>query len=295
MNLPASIRSEVEATLTTPDSARIAAVRPVGGGCISPAARIELGHGESLFLKWDASGQSPETFFAEEARSLRELAKANAVRTPAVLGVGPHWLLLEWLEPGRARDDTWAALGRKVAALHRTQGRQFGWAAGNFIGSLPQSNRHHAHWPDFWREQRLLPQWTRARQAGYFDAKDERAFDRMLAGLDALLAAGDMDGPSLLHGDLWSGNIHIMTSGEAALVDPCSAYGHREVDLAMAALFGGFDRAFFDAYAEAWPLAGGSRVGRRNAYQLYYLLVHVNLFGEGYAGGVRNAIARTQA
>ncbi len=119
---------------------------------------------------------------------------------------------------------------------------------------------------------------------------DERAFRRLCAAMPDTLAAGDADGPSLLHGDLWGGNVHVMADGAAALIDPSTYYGHREVDLAMAGLFGGFPHEFFDAYEEAWPLEPGYDNERRDLYQLYYLLVHVNLFGAGYTGGVRRVL-----
>jgi fructosamine-3-kinase len=166
----------------------------------------------------------------------------------------------------------------------------FGWAADNFIGSLPQANSACVRWPQFWAEQRLFPQWERARRSGHFDAADGRAFRRLLARLDDLLAPGDADGPSLLHGDLWGGNVHVISGGEAALIDPSTYHGHREVDLAMAELFGGFGASFLPAYREAWPLAPGYDEARRALYQLYYVLVHVNLFGAGYVAGTRRVL-----
>jgi fructosamine-3-kinase len=242
-------------------------------------------------VKFARPGEVPVDFFAEEARSLAAIASAATVRVPRVIAVGEQWLLLEWLEPGRASRAMWRTLGAAIAALHDCKADAFGWPADNYIGSLPQHNRTHERWPDFWREERLLPQWRRARKAGYFDAGADRVFDHLLARLDDLLAAGDTDGPSLLHGDLWNGNVHAMANGEAAVIDPSSAYGHREVDLAMAELFGGFDRAFFAAYEEVRPLLPGYAESRRRIYQIYYLLVHVNLFGAGYVGPVMTAIA----
>jgi fructosamine-3-kinase len=287
--LPAGIRTGVEVALSGPSPRRIIAVQPIGGGCISPAARLDLDDGTHAFLKWADRDGVPDGFFDEERRSLRALEATGCIRTPAVLSTDDEWLLLEWLTPGHASPPTWTRLGRDLAAMHRTRGATFGWHADNWIGSLPQRNRTHDSWPDFWREERLLPQWTRARAAGHFAAGDETAFDRLSSRLEELLTPGNADGPSLLHGDLWGGNVHVMAGGDAALIDPSSAHGHREVDLAMAALFGGFKRAFFAAYEEAWPLAPGWPA-RRYAYQLYYLLVHVNLFGPSYVPGARSAI-----
>ncbi len=269
--------------------ARVVRSYPVGGGCISPAARIELDDGTRVFLKWSVAGDASPGF-ESEAVSLAALHEARALRVPVVRAIDPAWLALEWLEPGAPRAGTWEALGHGLARLHTTKGDAFGWPEDNRIGSLPQRNRRHAHWADFWREERLLPQWEQAVSAGRFTRADERGFAGVCDGLADLLAAGDADGPSLLHGDLWSGNVHVMHDGEPALIDPASYHGHREVDLAMAALFGGFGEGFFDAYNETWPLQDGNEPARRSAYQLYYLLVHVNLFGPGYVAGVRSAL-----
>jgi protein-ribulosamine 3-kinase len=288
--LPGDVTAAVEAAAGA--GARVEAVEPIGGGCVTPAARLRLRDGRSVFLKWAGSGRFPDRLFTEEARSLRALRDSGAVQVPAVLGEHARWLLLEWLEPGPPGRGAWPRLGRELAALHRTRADRYGWEADNFIGPLPQSNARTAGWAEFWRERRLLPQLARARAAGFLDAgPDAAAFDALLDSLDAWLAPAAEEGPSLLHGDLWNGNVHMMATGRAALVDPSTAYGHREVDLAMARLFGGFDAAFYDAYAEAWPLHDGHDE-RRDIYQLYYLLVHVNLFGSGYLALTRERLRR---
>lgn len=264
--------------------------RQVGGGCISPAARVESAAGDVAFLKWG----TPAALFREEARSLAALEATGTLRVPAVLGVGegdgPGWLLLEWLEPAPARAETWAALGRGLARLHRRRAERVGWPADNFIGPLPQENGWTADWAAFWWERRLLPQLRRAYDAGHFSGVERRRFERLGAGLEGRLVAGAEDGASLLHGDLWSGNVHA-TGGGPALIDPSSYHGHREVDLAMSELFGGFGRGFHEAYREEWPLLPGYAEARRPVYQLYYLLVHLNLFGAGYVGSTLAALA----
>jgi protein-ribulosamine 3-kinase len=293
VTVPAAVLSAVRSVLAGAggggdDAAVVAGAERLGGGCISPAVRLRLRDGRSFFLKWAERG-TPAAMFPEEAWSLGRLAEAGFVRVPAVLGVEAGWLLLEWLEPGPGGRQDWAVLGGALAGLHRTPGPAFGWRADNFIGPLPQANPQHDAWPAFWREARLAPQLRRARAGGLLDARDDDRFGQLFERLDTLLAAGSAEGPSLLHGDLWSGNVHPLAEGGAALIDPASYYGHREVDLAMAALFGGFDRAFFDAYAAAWPLEPGATL-RRAVYQLYYLLVHVNLFGGSYVAGTRAAL-----
>jgi fructosamine-3-kinase len=262
----------------------IAGVSAVGGGCVSPAWRVECRDGGVLFVKSAPSGAAPEMLHAE-ARSLRRIARTRSIRVPSVAQVTDEWLALEWLEPSPPDASAWSALGRDLARLHDHRDAEHGWSEDNFIGPLPQRNEPTADWPTFWRERRLAPQLRRA--AGVLSAADVARCERVLAGLDELLAGVAVDGASLLHGDLWNGNVHF-TEGGGALIDPSSHYGHREVDLAMAALFGGFPSAFFAAYEAEWPLLPGA-AARRPVYQLYYLLVHVNLFGAGYVAQTRRA------
>lgn len=302
MRIPQPILTEIETALSERlgrEAGRLTAT-PVGGGCISPAARVQSAAGDVVFLKWSEPGGSewggsgPGTgpvpgIFEAEARALEALRVADAVRVPAVIALGGgatehSWILLEWLEPGRAKPALWERLGLGLAALHRLRAERYGWPTDNFIGSLPQANAWLDDWAEFWRVRRLEPQLRLAYDVGWFEPPVRARFDALLDRLDVLLAPAAEDGPSLLHGDLWSGNVHAMADGEPALIDPASYYGHREVDLAMSELFGGFGAGFYRAYREAWPLAEGYDEERRAIYQLYYLLVHVNLFGAGYVG-----------
>ena len=277
-----------------PPERSIRSVQPLGGGCISPCARVDATRGRSFFLKWGDANATPPDFFREESRSLGALEHARALRVPAVQAVGASWLLLEWLEPGRPTVEGWRALGSSLAAQHRDTCGDFGWESSNYIGSLPQVNEPAGSWAAFWRDRRLLPQLRRASAAAALDAGVDERFHRLFERLDRLLREGDDEGASLLHGDLWSGNVHFLASGDAAAIDPSTYRGHREVDLAMAELFGGFPRAFFDAYVEAWPLKPGYD-RRRPVYQLYYLLVHVNLFGRSYLHGLLDALAAAES
>lgn len=267
-----ALRRALEASL-----GRIGEARAVGGGSINQAARVES-EGGPVFVKY--SDDAPAGIFAAEARGLEALAAAGSgLVVPRVLGVGDDWLVLEWLEPAPRTRDFGEALGRGLAALHRSGG-SWGWDEDNFIGSLPQENATAASWPEFWWARRLEPQLRRARALGRLPAGD---WERLSDSLPRLLAPAEEEGPSLLHGDLWSGNA-MATARGPALVDPAVHRGHREVDLAMTELFGGFGAEFYAAYEEAWPLQPGYREERRGVYQLYYLLVHANLFGGGYAG-----------
>ncbi len=278
--LAGAVRDAVERALGA-----VGDVRPVRGGCISDTWRVETADGP-VFLKHNDA--APAGMFAAEADGLRALraAAGEHLRVPAVLALGEDgadgggWLVLEWLEPAPGGRDHGERLGRGLAAVHRSSDGGWGWERANWIGSLPQENDPAPSWPEFWRDRRLRPQLDLARRARRLPASDAE-WERLFDHLPELLAAGDEDGPSLVHGDLWSGNA-LSTSSGPAIIDPAVYHGHREVDLAMAELFGGFDGVFFAAYQEAWPLRPGYREHRRAIYQLYYLLVHVNLFGGGY-------------
>jgi protein-ribulosamine 3-kinase len=283
--LPSEVRTAVEQALNS----NLVDVQELGGGSISNAMRVATAQGDVACLKWLGQSGNAQAMFSAEAYALDALRAAGAVRVPRVRRISDArnerfaWLLLEWLEPGRIDSAHWEELGRALAQLHRVQEEQFGWPAPNFIGSLPQTNSPSSDWPSFWRDQRILPQAASLRT-------DERArVDALVRHTDELAAVGNQEGASLLHGDLWGGNIHGMADGSVSLIDPASYYGHREVDLAMAALFGGFSPRFYAAYEEAWPLEPGHEK-RRALYQLYYLLVHVNLFGGSYVSGAMSLV-----
>lgn len=278
MTLPPEVQAGVEERF-----GRVRSLHPVGGGCINPSARVET-EGGPIFLKFNSRLDAEA--FQVEAEGLRALRAASAMlRVPEVLalgqGGGPGWLALEWLEPGRPATDFGRKLGAGLAAIHRAGAVGWGWERDGLIGSLAQENLPTDRWADFWRTRRLEPQLRLARDAGRLPAT-EREWERLLDRLPELLSPVEQDGPSLLHGDLWSGNVLVAAGGEPALVDPAVYRGHREVDIAMTELFGGFDADFYAAYEEAWPLLPGYRPVRRGVYQLFYLLVHVNLFGQGY-------------
>ena len=276
----------------------IGAVRrsePVGGGCIANATRIEASDAR-YFLKW-SGGDAGQTFEAEAAglRALREAPSPLLV--PEVLAAwnaddaAPGALLMEWVEPGRTDAGFWERFGEALAALHRTTSTdgRYGFERDNFIGRTPQPNAWRSAWPDFFRSQRLEPQIALARARDRWrerwDAPAEQLLDRLPEWLPESPPA------SLLHGDLWSGNFLPASDGRAALIDPATYFGHRETDLALTELFGGFDRRFYDAYRAAWPLESGY-TERREVYNLYHLLNHLNLFGAGYAGQVERTLNR---
>lgn len=265
--------------------APVAGASPLGGGDINEAWDVALADGRRVFVKTNAD--APRDMFEAEADGLAFL-RAGPLRVPEVLAVGPDFLALELLRPGPRQRDFDEVLGRGLAALHRCSPGVFGLHRDNYIGRLPQANAPTPDWASFYWERRLEPQLARASARGLVDAALRARFDRLRARLPELV--GPAEPPARLHGDLWAGNLHADERGAPCLIDPAVYGGHREVDLAMMRLFGGFSERVFDAYAEAAPLAPGS-AERVPLYQLYPLLVHVNLFGGGYLGAVRAALS----
>jgi fructosamine-3-kinase len=272
--------------------ANIRSASRLSGGDINDAFEVVLEDGRELFLKTHEN--APLGMFSAEARGLAFLAEARALRVPAVLALadletGARFLALELLHSGARRRDFDQVLGRGLAALHAASAPSFGLNHDNFIGSLPQGNRPHPTWCEFFRAERLEPQLRRATESGRAPSWFVGAFERLFARLPELL--GPEEPPARLHGDLWGGNLHVDAAGEPCLIDPAVYGGHREMDLAMMRLFGGFGERVFAAYHEAFPLARGH--GERvPLYQLYPLLVHVNLFGGGYAAQVESVLRR---
>ncbi len=288
MILPADVREALAAQL----GVGVAEARAVYGGDINQAAQVTLSDGERLFIKWNP--RSPEGMFAAEAHGLRTLAAAEAIRVPAVIAVGddhPAYLAMAWIEEARGGIDRRAfaeRFGRELAALHQATADQHGLARDNYIGFIVQPNTPTASWIEFYRERRIGAQMDVARRLGRLPRAREQALTRLQEWLDVFLD-DEVIAPSLLHGDLWSGNYMVAPGDEPVLVDPAAYYGHREVDLAMTELFGGFPPRFYAAYDEVYPLDGYDQ--RRLLYQLYPLIVHLNHFGGGYGARV-DAIAR---
>jgi fructosamine-3-kinase len=271
----------VEALLAEGIAIEPRAVRRLHGGSINTCFRLAARDGRTLFLKLNEPDCA--VMFAAEAAGLRELAGARAVRVPQPLAHGSTassaWLLLEFipLEPGS--EAAAVRLGTALAAQHRHAGRAFGWDRDNTIGSTLQRNPWQHDWPAFFASYRLGFQLRLAAENERCTELDEKGA-AVLARLPELLAE-HRPSPALLHGDLWSGNWAMTALDEPVIFDPAVYYGDREVDLAMTELFGGFPRAFYVAYAAAWPLDPGYPA-RRDIYNLYHVLNHLNLFGGSY-------------
>ncbi len=276
------LRQHVESLLGT----EVVGSQTLTGGDINLAERLSLADGRKVFVK--GNPRAPAGMFAAEARGLGWLGAPQVIRIPRTVAFDAHVLILEWVEPGQPAAGFDERLGRELAALHQLSPPSFGLDHDNFIGSLPQTNTTASTWSDFYLGMRLEPQIKRATEAGCLPPRLKRAFARLLPRVGDLV--GPPEAPARLHGDLWNGNVLCDAEGRPCLVDPAAYGGHREMDLAMMRLFGGFSSRVFAAYAEAFPLAPG-HLDRVPLHQLYPLLVHVNLFGGAYLANLEAALA----
>ncbi len=260
----------------------------LSGGCINHVHRLQTSIGD-FCIKYNLSDRFPEMFTCE-ADGLALLKSAGEIKVPEVYCTGEAgsfaYILLEFIDPGRKSSFFMQEFGRMLARLHRHTAGYFGHDMDNYMGSLPQGNKKHSTWLDFFVEERLKKQVSLA--SGYFSVSDLAAFERLYSRLNGLLP---VEPPAMLHGDLWGGNYMVAADGTVCLIDPAVYYGHREVDIAMTTLFGGFDDHFYASYEEEYPLEKGWQ-GRLDIFKLYPLLIHLNLFGSGYLGSILSTIRR---
>jgi protein-ribulosamine 3-kinase len=254
------------------------------GGCINNGGRLSTESGD-FFIKWNDREKFPAMFDAE-AKGLALLSETKTVFIPAVIHSGEtaayQYLVLEFIEQKSKRGDYWELLGEQLAAMHRITSPAFGLDHDNFIGSLPQCNTLSSNWSDFFIHHRLKPQLQLAIQRGALETKVADKFEALFKMIPALLPN---ERPSLLHGDLWNGNLISNALGEPCLIDPAVYYGSREAEIAFTTLFGGFSDRFYASYNAAFPIISGYDE-RADLYNLYPLLVHVNLFGGAYVAQV---------
>lgn len=270
----------------------------VGGGCIAAAAVATFADGSQVFVKRVTGAPG---MFEREAEGLRALAATGAIRVPGVLVVGADALVLELIRSAPRKPGFFEDFGRRFARLHGHRGRTCGFVHDNFIGSSRQCNQpldgpweqaaedDGTAWPQFFMQRRLRFQVELAAGKAY-GRELTQLLDRAEPLIIELLGAAP-EVPCILHGDLWGGNFIADERGEVCLIDPAVYYGHREADLAMTQLFGGFEPSFYAAYEEAFPLAPGQQE-RLPIYQLYHVLNHLNLFGGGYLGQARRILQR---
>ena len=261
----------------------------VPGGCINNTYRLHTSRGV-LFLKWNTSEYVD--MFECEVKGLSLLSSYSNIHTPRVIGCGQiankSYLLLDWIESGRQKKVFWDEFGTSLAHMHKSSQKGFGLDHNNYIGRLLQRNKEHNTWYDFFREERLKPQIQLAKTKNLIDSSLENKFEVLYGKLGSLVPKEE---PSFLHGDLWSGNFMVDSSGAPAFFDPAVHYGHRETEIAFTTLFGGFSEEFYHSYNEALPLEPDFEE-RIPIHNLYPLLVHVNLFGASYLSGIVQTLNR---
>ncbi|MGS2740547.1 fructosamine kinase family protein [Sinomicrobium sp. M5D2P17] len=274
-----TVRNSLDKVLRT----EIRNATPLSGGDINEVYLLNTVSGKFV-LKLNSASRYPGMFPAE-VKGLGALSRSGTMHIPAVIANGQEgddaYLVLEHMESGSPGTDFWPVFGRQLAALHGNTSDSFGFENSNYIGSLPQYNEWCENAVEFYITQRLQPQFRMAYDQGY-----RFQTDALYKNLETVIPG---ERPALVHGDLWNGNYLVCRDGNPCLIDPAVAYAHRETDIAMMHLFGGFPQAVTDAYNEVFPLGKGWEE-RLDIWQLYYLLVHLNLFGSGYQLGVRQII-----
>lgn len=244
----------------------------------------------TFFIKWNTARALPEMFTAE-AKGLEIISSTGCFRVPKVVAVHEGTLfsciIMEIINSGPRSADYWSKLAENMACMHQVTQPYYGLDHDNYIGSLPQYNTYKKEWLEFFVELRLEPQLKIAYDAGRLDQADQEKFDRFKQLLPGLLC---IEKPALTHGDLWSGNLMIGEEGAPALIDPAVAYVHREMEIAFTRLFGGFDQEFYEVYQDIFPMEKGY-MERFEIYNLYPLMVHLNLFGGGYYRQVMQSVS----
>ena len=271
----------------------IAGRKRIAGGDINEACALVLDDGTTVFMKYNSPGAFSN--FEAEAIGLEEIAGSCTIESAGLLGLGKDqtcsFLLQEFIAGGPRIKDYWQTFARELAAMHKAHVLHtevgYGFFMDNYIGMRKQINTPHDRWIPFFRDCRLKPQFEAA--AEYFGPSESREIEYLLSHLDRYLV--EPERPSLVHGDLWAGNHITGNDGKGWLIDPAVYYGHPEADLAMTELFGGFPDSFYEAYKEFGNLSPGYK-DRRDLYNLYQLLNHLNMFGGGYYSAVRNILNR---
>ena len=258
----------------------IDSIVPIKGGDINDAFRLES-FDKKYFLKVNSTNNFPH-LFKKEARALEAIKKTKTFSVPKVVNVGEagkdfQYLLLEWMETSTPTVVNWENLGKNLAKLHQNTSKQFGWSEDNYIAIVVQPNSLTDSWSEFYAKNRIMPMMKLLQNKQLINSKQIKSAENLCKQLNSIFPE---EKPALLHGDFWNGNILANKKGEFSVIDPAIYYGHREMDLAIAKLFGGFDDVFFDAYHENNPLVPNFEE-RLPIAQLFPLLIHAYLF-EGY-------------
>ncbi|MBB1283045.1 fructosamine kinase family protein [Flavisolibacter sp. BT320] len=263
---------------------------PVGGGSINETFRIRFGD-DHLFCKINSATKFPQ-LFSREASGLKTLGAAGKIKTPTVVDCfekeGYQFLLLESIEQGERTTGFWKQFGEQLAALHKVKSETCGLDEDNYMGSVPQQNHRVKDWCSFFSDYRLTPMINRCAKATLLSSNDQFLFEKLISKLSAIF---DDEKPSLLHGDLWSGNFLCDANAQPVLIDPAVYYGQRSMDLGMTTLFGGFRQPFYEAYQYHYPLPKNHEEQWADC-NLYPLLIHLYLFGAGYLSSIRDTLKK---
>jgi len=280
------LQSKLSSVLNQP--LQISGTKPVSGGSINQAYCLQTNAGKYM-LKLNSKSAYPN-MFACESVGLRTIATTNTIAVPAVILQDDlddeSFLVLEWIETRKPTEKASEQLGRELAEMHKNKASYFGFENDNYMGSLTQSNKKHDTWNSFYIEERLQPMVKIAFDKRLLNKVDVQNFEKLYSKLNRLFKE---EPSSLIHGDLWGGNYLISTEEKPYLIDPAVSYGNREFDIAMTTLFGGFSESFYAAYHESFPLNKGWNE-RIDLWNLYPLLLHLNLFGAGYLEQIREGV-----
>lgn len=265
-------------------------IRPMSGGDINEAYHCKSDK-HDLAVKINSRHRFPE-MFVKEAKGLEIIANTNTIKSPKVYTTGDmneeQFIVMDFIDGGLKSNTFWENFGSQLAELHRTPAKYYGLDHDNYIGSLKQSNTRSERWDDFLVEQRFKPMLKMALDHNTITSEEVQQFEKIYSRINEFWPS---EIPVVIHGDLWSGNYVVGSEDQPYLIDPAVYHGHREMDIGMMHLFGGFDNRLFEAYNETNPLKEGWR--ERIPYnQLYPLLVHVNLFGRSYWNSIERIIER---
>lgn len=273
---------------TLPEFKEIHSISPLSGGDINDVYKVSTNCG--MYVVKVNDPQKFPGMFEAESKGLKMLA-STGIHTPYVMGFEENsdftFLVMRFITKGSSSLSFWKTFGEDLAKMHQHSSSHFGLSYSNYMGSLVQQNAEKDNWAEFFVTQRLEPQLKLAYDSGFLKSSSS-GFSRLMHRLDNIVPC---EKPALVHGDLWGGNFIPSTDGKSVLIDPAAHYGHREADIAMMHLFGGFDNSLFQRYTDVFPLEKGWKE-RIDIHNLYPLLVHVNLFGSAYTGQVASIVRR---
>lgn len=286
--LPQNIITEIEQII-----GKITIVKntiPISGGCIHTAIKV-ITKEKTFFIKYSKQKNYPN-MFKEEANGLALLAKNSSFDIPAVYKYSDNpdlsFIIMEFIESAKRNNDYWDNFGKNLAQMHQATINFYGLESNNYIGLLPQINTPNTSFIDFWITKRLDYQLKLAVNSEAISKEYIKKFEQFYYKLENLVP---IEPPSFIHGDLWAGNFMTDTKGEAVIIDPAVYYGHRECDIAMSKLFGGFDKQFYIAYHSEMPMEKNWEQ-RIAIWNIYPLLVHVNLFGASYFSSIEQVLKK---